>query len=291
MVQYSAFVSAVLLLALGPTTGQDKHEREELNEEYVYTQFRVAAGEFPNLAWALPDGTVATDSGSSEIAIYSAAPIIEVVKRRRTLPPKMTLEFAKQNKIACDVRLEEKPPAFSLYTSTLRLANRNPQVLFTSKILPDVKAGFQRVPLDDQLGSEIWKKMNPTSANQPRNSIAVRQDGTPYFFSFVALYQGSNQEVSRYGVFLHSKDGHVVASDVNDVNGEWCVDCAVPTFGDGIDAIFLVENVYSSPPFKYPLLLLDTSTVEGRSLTLATFSPSGKYSAHLFYEYVIGCQQ
>src|SRR5712691_206291 len=291
MVQFLVIISSFLYLALGPTTGQDKQEREKLNAEYVYTQFRVAAGEFPKLAWALPDGTVATDSSSSEIAIYSAAPIIEVVKRRTTLPPKMTLEFAEKNRIACDAHLQEKPPSFSLYRSTLRAVNGNPQVLSTSRPLPGAKVGYRRAPLDDRLGKEVWPILRPKSPNEPRNGVVIRQDGTPFFYSFAALYGGDKQEVSRYGVFLHSEDGHIIASDLTDVNGEWCDGCAVPTSEDGMDPLFLVENMYAAPQFKYPVLLLDTSTVEGRSLILATFAPVGRYSSHVFYEYTVSCPQ
>jgi len=118
----------------------------------------------------------------------------------------------------------------------------------------------------------------------------IRQGEAPYFYSLAALYQGPNQEVSRLGVFLHSETGQIIASDVTDNNG-WCDGCAVPTFQDGIDPIFRVVNLFTLPGLKYPVLLLDTSTVEGRSLTLATFSPAGKYSSHLFYEYTVACSQ
>jgi hypothetical protein len=284
-----AFFGAVLCLALGTVTNQNKQVREAEDKEYVYTQFRVAAGEFPRLAWALSDGTLATDSDSSEIAVYSAAPMIEVAKRYNTLPPKMTLEFAEKNRIACEARLEEKPPSFSLYKASLRYISGNPQVLATSKPLPDAKVGYRRAPLDGEASKEVWMRLRPKSPNEPRNGVVIRQDGAAFFYSIAALYGGDKQGVSLYGIFLHSVDGHVIASDITEPNGEWCDGCAAPTFADGMDAVFFVKNMYTAPQFKYPVLLLDTSTVEGRSLSLATFTPDGKFSSHLFYEYVVSC--
>lgn len=265
--------------------------REEENKEYVFIQFHALLGEFPKLAWILPDGTVAAESNSPEVLVYSGLPTIEVAKLRQKLAPDETLKFVDKHRIACDAHLAQNPPAFSLYSSALKvLAEYNPQVLFTSKALKGMKAGFQRGSLDDRLAAEVWKRMMPESPRQLRSSLVIRQPAASFFYSFAALYQDSNQEVSRFGIFLHSEGGQIIASEVTGIDA-WCDGCAVPTFKDGIDPIFRVVNLFTFPGLEYPLLMLDTSTVEGRSLTLATFSPEGKYSSHLFYEYTVNCSQ
>lgn len=284
-------VLTILFFPLALACEQLNQAKEELNEEYVYKQLHVALGEFPKLAWVLPDGTVATESVASQIAIYSTSPIVEIAKRRQTLSPDETVKFAERNRIACDAYLQEKTSIFSLYSSSVKARDDNPQVLFTNNTPAGAGAGFSTSPLIDDLGAEVWRRMQLKSPKQLHTARIIRQDGTHYFYSFAALYQDSNQEVSRFGVFLHSEGGQIIASEMEDVNGEWCDGCAVPTFKDGLDPLFLVVNLYSLPQFKYPVLLLDTSTVEGRSLSLATFSPSGKYSSHVFYEYTVHCPQ
>jgi len=281
----------ILLFFTSLQTQQFGQQREEENKEYVYTQLHAVLGEFPKLAWALPDGMVAAESLYPQIAVYSGSPTVEVAKLQQKLSPAETLKFADTNRIACDAHLAQNPQAFSLYSSATKTREHNPQVLFTSKAPVGMSVGFRRGPLDDQLGAEVWKRMKPESPKQLRKSFVIGQEGTSYLYSFAALYYGPNQEVSRYGVFLHSDGGQIVASQITDPNGEWCDGCAVPTFRDGIDQVFLVVNLFALRGFKYPVLILDTSTVEGRSLTIATFSPEGKYSSHLFYEYTVGCSQ
>jgi len=61
------------------------------------------------------------------------------------------------------------------------------------------------------------------------------------------------------------------------------------TYEAGIDRLYDVENVFVIPGFPYPVLLLDTSTVEGRALSLVTFTPDGYYATYRIYEYVVNC--
>ncbi len=48
-------------------------------------------------------------------------------------------------------------------------------------------------------------------------------------------------------------------------------------------------NMFELPGFAYPVLLLDTSTFEGRALSLMTFTPDGAVTQFRVYEYVINC--
>jgi hypothetical protein len=276
-------------LVFGPALTQNNAPREIENEEYVYTQFRAAFGEFPRLGWALPGGIVAAENRAPKIAIFSDSGTIEAADLKATLSSDESLKFAREKGIDCEASLEQKPAILSLYRSAIQLSDHNAQVLFINTMPKDARGGFQRSPLDHQLGAEVWKRMRAEAPGQPRNSVVIRQEGTAFFYSLAATYQGDNQEVSRIGVFLHSAAGQVVAADITDINGEWCDGCAVPTARDGIDVVFAVVNLYMLPRFLYPVLMLDTSTVEGRSLTLATFSPDRRYSSHLFYEYVVNC--
>jgi hypothetical protein len=130
--------------------------------------------------------------------------------------------------------------------------------------------------------------MQPKSPQQPRSSTTIRRDGTPYSYLLVALYDGPQNEISRTGIFLLEGKGHIIATKIDDING-WCDGCAVPTSDGGIASVYSVVNMFTAPQFLYPLLMLDTSTLEGRSITLATFTPEKKYSDYLLYEYTVGC--
>jgi hypothetical protein len=50
-----------------------------------------------------------------------------------------------------------------------------------------------------------------------------------------------------------------------------------------------VSNLFEWAAFPYPVLLLDTSTVEGRALSLQTFTPGGRASTFRVYEYIARC--
>ena len=166
---------------------------------------------------------------------------------------------------------------------------KNHQVLYTTKELPGLQAGYTSSPLEDSIAKEVWSRMQPKSPQQPRSSTTIRRDGTPYSYLLVALYDGPQNEISRTGIFLLEGKGRIVEAKIDDINGEWCDGCAVPTSDGGIASVYSVVNMFTAPQFPYPLLMLDTSTVEDRSITLATFTPEKKYSDYLLYEYTVGC--
>lgn len=281
-------ITLIAVLGLGLGLFPKQKPREPRGQEYVYEQITQLTGNAPGLGWLLPDGTVAAASQASEIAVYSTVGTIETAQRTATLSSPETLAFIAKNRVACDLPLEPNPPKLSLYRSTLRPNDGASQVMFTNKAMAGARVGFRKGSLSNRIGDKVWRAMRAESPGQLRRAVVIRQPGTPYFYSIAALYGGPEQEIKRYGIFLHKTDGQIVAKDVNDIEG-WCDGCEVPKHSDGIDVVFPVLNFYSLPQLKYPVLLVDTSTVEGRSLTLATFTPDGIYSCHLFYEYVVNC--
>src|SRR5208282_1526182 len=137
--------------------------------EYIDAQFQAAIGDVPALAWVLPDRSIAAQNRSPVIAIYSRAETLEEARFRVSLAPETIPSFVREHHVACDVPLEQQP-ALSLYDSSLKLDNPNPQVLSTSKALPGIKAGFRRAVLSEEAGREVWAKMQPESSQQPRSS-------------------------------------------------------------------------------------------------------------------------
>jgi hypothetical protein len=286
MIRHLAIAAAALLLAISASPGQDE---TDLQSRYIDSQFQAAIGELPRLAWFLPDGTIAAQDRSQDIVLYSRSERTQPAHLRASLSPEEIKELRPKHHVACDILVQGEEPVLSIYTTQARSTAQNPQVLSTGRRFPDLVAGFQQVALRGRAATEVWKQMQPTDANQPRNAAQIRRDGLEFSYSLAALYSGPEKEVTRVGLFLHAADGKIVAAHIGNVHGEWCADCATPTFADGIERIYSVENLFTAPTFAYPVLMLDTSTMEGRSISLETFTPSREYSRHLFYEYVVGC--
>jgi len=275
-----------LLLTATASPGQDETDRLSF---YIDTQFQATIGELPRLAWFLPDGAVAAQNTSSDIFLYTRSKKAQPAHLRDTLTQIEAAALRPKQHVACDLAPSGEQSVVSIYTTLARPTGTNPQVLATSKALPDLEAGFEQAPLRGRAESEVWREMHPMDADQPRLSSVIRRKGTEFFYSLAALYSGPQKEVTRTGLFLHEPNGKILAAHVEEIRGNWCDGCAMPTFADGIERIYAVENMFTAPVFAYPVLMLDTSTVEGRSIELVTFTPSREYSRHMFYEYVAGC--
>lgn len=276
------------MLASTASPRQDETDRFSV---YIDAQFQAAIGEPPKLAWFLHDGTVAAQHQSPDIVLYSRWDKAQAAHVKSSLSPEGIAALRPKEHVACDVSMQGEPPMMSIYTTLARPVGSNPQILSTSRALPDLEAGFEQAPLHGRAEMEVWKEMRPADRDQPRQSCLVRRKGVGFFYSLAALYSPAKKQVTRIGMFLHVPDGKIVAAHVEDIRGDWCDGCAMPAFADGIGRIYEVENMFTAPAFAYPVLMLDSSTVEGRSISLVTFTPSREYSRHLFYEYVVGCFQ
>jgi hypothetical protein len=286
MIRRLALLAAVVLAAALSSPGQlDPGEKPE----YVDEKLQAALNGLPQLAWVLPGGTVATEGRAPVVHLYSRSNAVEVARLQSTMTAAKVLVFRNEHHVACDVPFDEEKPVLSLYASTVKQAAGNPQVLATASEWAGVQMGFEHGALAGAAAKEAWKRMEPKSPQQPRRGGVIRRAGVTHFYSLAALYDGPKKEVSRRGLFLHAGDGRILGARVEDIRGEWCDGCTVPTFDEGLERVFVVENMLTAPQFAYPLIMLDTSTMEGRSITLATFSPEGRYSRRLFYEYVVGC--
>lgn len=277
---------AAILLAMPASRGQDQ---TDLFSSYIDTQFQAAVGEVPKLAWFLPDGNVVAQDTAPTIVVYSRSGTAHLAHLRNTLSQTEIAALRKTPHVACDLAPEGDPVVASVYTTLARPDGMNPQILTTAKLLPGLQAGFEKMPLRGRAESDVWKEMQPSDASQPRLATEIRRRNVDFFYSIAALYGGPNKEVTRIGLFLHADSGKVMAAHVGEIRGAWCDGCAMPTVTEGIDRIYNVENMFTAPSFAYPVLMLDATTVDGRSIELVTFTPSREYSRHLFYEYVVGC--
>jgi len=288
MLTRHAILAAALLLAVSTLAGQDETDRQSF---YIDAQFQAAVGELPRLAWFLSDGTVAAQNHSEDIVLYSRWDRTQPAHVRVPLTPEQIGDLRPKEHVACDVSMQNEPPVMSIYATLAHPTGLNPQILSTSSRFPGLEAGFEQAPLRGRAESEVWKAMEPANENEPRRSVIIRRKGGSFGYALAAVYGGPEKEVTRRALFLLADDGKLVAAHVENIRGEWCAGCKTPGYDDGIERVYDVENLFTAPSFAYPLLMLDSSTAEGRSITLVTFTPSREYSRHLFYEFVKGCFQ
>ena len=91
-------------------------------------------------------------------------------------------------------------------------------------------------------------------------------------------------------VVLHDKDGQILAHDLEtELPANLCDSCDLPTYDERNGHVYRLMNMFKLPGFKHPVLLLDTSTFEGRALALLTFTEEYKVTSFSIYEYVINC--
>jgi hypothetical protein len=288
MLRRTIILAAAALVATAASSGQDESDRLSF---YIDSQFQAAVGELPKLAWFLPDGTVAAQDTAPAILLYSHGDRAHPARLKGALSQSEIAALRPKYHVACDVMSLDELPTVSLYTTLAQPAGTNPQLLSTTKALPSFEAGFEKVPLRGRAETEVWKEMRPVDANQPRQSVMIRRKGLDFSYSLAALYSGPNREVTRIGLFLHAPEGKIMAAHIGNIHGDWCDGCATPTYAEGIERIYSVENMFTAASFAYPLLMLDASTVEARAISLVTFTPSREYSRRLFFEYVVGCSK
>jgi hypothetical protein len=116
-----------------------------------------------------------------------------------------------------------------------------------------------------------------------------------YSFSFHGFYSDETRVLFKKGLILH-QEGEVLAAKFWQISEEtMCDGCPLPlyrneyphqSFPDMVE-IFSLLNVFSFSGFPYPVILLDTSNVEGRAISFVTFNQEGKYSEYRLYEYIV----
>ena len=118
-------------------------------------------------------------------------------------------------------------------------------------------------------------------------AIEISGGSAPY--SLTAAYNPSDRALFLSVIALHDSTGRVIASHFHEPEEFECDGCAPPEPSDGLFRLYPLLGGFASAGFAYPLLLLDTSTLESRGISLVTFGPHGDYSEHNVSEYVVTC--
>ncbi|MDX2053657.1 MAG: hypothetical protein SFV15_14750 [Polyangiaceae bacterium] len=110
-------------------------------------------------------------------------------------------------------------------------------------------------------------------------------------FALYAAYSRASDEIRRMSIVLYSRDWRLLGRQNTEIpeDSGWCDGCAVPRFDYGLEYAFGTFNMLSLSDFPFPLLLANTSTIEGRALTLSTFDENHLFVSYPIYHQVVGC--
>jgi hypothetical protein len=243
----------------------------------------------PAMGWILPSGEVVTELKASSITLLVEKQQAQIGRYVGAVRAEAVKAYVEQNRVDCDRINEKDPPPLYRYATVLPARKLASQILvFSGWLRGQLVAGlesFEPTPAQmEPVQREIIRK-----PGQQRLLLSYRQPGRSDYFVFAAVYD-RNTTMKRNFIFLLNKTGEVLAKRIETVNGEeQCVDCGVLTLKDGLSAAFALENIITMPGLPHPVLLEDTSTVEGRATSLFTFSAEGKPSEFRTYEYMATC--
>jgi hypothetical protein len=259
--------------------------------KFIAEVFRLATGNVPQLGWVVPEVGVVATLDAEQVFVMSTQQQIVVASRKNTIFQKESSRFIKAHHVACDVPTGGPVPMqLFVYSVTSAWEQRNPQVFLLEHTFPGLTAGYREfTPLESSLAA-VWAQLQPKSPEQLRKAYSVEQDKSGFFLTFAALYDGPRQEMSKKGVFLQRKDGTVIGAEIQPIGTETtCDGCATPNYRDPSQADSPVMNVFTAPTFPFPIVMLDISTVEGRAISLMTFTDKAQPSEYRVYEYVGNC--
>ncbi len=273
-----------LLIASLVMSAQNADQGER---EYIPQTFLDRIGELPDMGWFDPTRGFLARRGAAETFIYGAAGAPERGLRVREITGKEILEI-RQDGTACEIEPEDRLTAFAV--GEVAKASR---ALFTTKKMPgDISSGLVMVPLTQNQLTQVNRALGWPQQGTLRRDRAFAARTRSLFYSIHRLYSSKTRLLQQEAIVLHRSNGQIIAFDLaRGIDTEpFCADCENPSYEDADAALFRPLNVFEMAAFPFPLVLLDTNTIEGQALSLRTFTPEGKAAQYRIYEYVVNCR-
>jgi hypothetical protein len=260
-------------------------EAEEGN--YILERFKAQIGEEPDTGWFTPlKGFVAANVTANRLWVYGPLGYPSTVLKQEN--HRLDDEDLKSMKIwrgACEVESAGSLTAYDAGIGEIQAA----QAFYTTKKLPGaMRSGLVSIPVTTATLKAVNALLGWQTTNVLRRDEAVAVRPGFFFYSFHKLYDSKTGKLSKEAVVLHDSTGRIIAHTAAD-GDPGCDGCGTPTYAFGTGA-FPVLNIFELPGFAYPVLLIDSSTVEGRATSLWTFGEDLKVSTVRFYEYVVNCR-
>lgn len=277
-----------LLAATGvvPTGVTPLRQRESDEPATVIERtFRSQLGEIPQLGWFLSDGRFVAGDSRPSLTLYAAAGDPTSAKLIGSLNSTEVTAIRRRERVACDV-----PEDVPLNEYSVATGKHERMALYTSRPFSETRAGRVPVPLSQSAVTEIAKLLGWTVPDRVKRQEAFAIAAGSHYYSFHRRFDVVSGILRQEALVLHDPTGRVVAHELTTLReNNICDGCGLPTLKQGTSFRYQVLNLFSFAGFPYPVLLLDTSTVEGRALSLLTFTSAGRLSEFRLYEYVVNC--
>jgi len=243
----------------------------------------------PMLGWVLPNGELVTEVVSSEVTVFAEGIAPKVAPQIGVIPIKSVLAYVKKNEADCDQLNEDKPVPLYRYDAKMPKSKVVSQVFVSGGRLGlALNAGFVEFKATEPVLEPVWREMRSKPGQRRLARSVGRSEGT-YFYTIAATFMQDGR-LLRKGLFLQDRSGKIVGKKIENVNGEEeCDGCAVLKYRDGLKYIYPVLNLITLPGLPYPVLMEDSSGVEGRAIDLFTFTSTGTASQYRIYEYMVTC--
>ncbi len=244
--------------------------------------------ELGSMAWQVPPRNLASLTKTARLFVVSGLPGFMMAVHERAYMPAEVKGFRAKHAILCEVEAGFGAEAYALGSAVTRAA----RVLAMPALPSGARLGWKRRELNPADDVDFPPKFDIPSKSRLRRGFAWDSLGGASY-SFLTYYESSEHELRRSVLLLRGPKGAELGFHQEDLaeGEEFCADCATPTWEDGPEAVFSPFNLMESPAFPHPILFLDTGTVEGHALSLASFNAQGKYEEERFYEYTATCRE
>jgi len=263
-------------------------QQNPVSEKYIENTFQAQIGEVPKMGWFDPDHGFLASQNAAEIALYG--PLGMMTSGRKTGEISgAEIRSLQRLQMACEISPRDPLTVFDVGTGTV--AGRG---LYTTKKLPgQARSGLVSVQLDPDWTMAVTRALGWPSSGALRRDEAIAVHPESFFYSVHKLYSSTTGLLREEAIVLHGSNGQIIGFDVtrNLDSKPFCDGCGNPGYEHGNIGLYRPMNMFELPGFLYPLMLMDTGTVEGRALSLLTFTPRGKPDELRVYEYVVNCPQ
>ncbi|HAK60108.1 MAG TPA: hypothetical protein DCO77_06960 [Nitrospiraceae bacterium] len=290
-------ICAIMGIVIMPATAFSLEDAK-----YISAVFEKKVLELPMMAWLVPPDIIITNEKHKTITLYSKSKTIQTATYVKVLSKDEVTIIRNKYGVACEDLPAQFAHPYYQYKFAKKLEKQlkdADRVFYTGKNLKkSVTAGYTYKDLDGRTTNEVKKLKEFSKQEYLHNYFAIQPKGSPYVYSFHGLYKVKTKELFRQGVILHDTAGKILARHFWEIEEEtMCDGCGIPLYRNqypkfshlDMNYLFFLINTFSFPDFPYPLLMLDTGTIEGRASSLITFSSKGTYSEHREYEYIVNC--
>jgi hypothetical protein len=162
----------------------------------------------------------------------------------------------------------------------------------TSKYKGQSRSGLVSTPLTPLDLTNLNRLLGWPDTGTLRRDEAIGVRPGSAFYSIHKLYKPDTGLLSEEAIVLHGANGKILGHKIvrGIDQGQSCDGCGIANYRYSWRANYIPLNMFELSGFAYPLVLLDTSTVEGQALTLFTFTPQAKPASFRIYEYVVHCR-